>query len=91
MPPKSYLYFPKYDGNLRVMPAYMECIDSAGVKIVNAHPKNPSRDLPTVMARFIFNYPETGGVPIAVMGADPPHQHEDRGRRSFSRQISCQT
>lgn len=68
MPPKLYLYFPKYDGDLRTMPAYLEGIDSAGVKIVNVHPKNPGKGLPTVMALLVLNSPETG-APIAVMGA----------------------
>ncbi|GEM_PF-3903985 len=54
MPTKSYLYFPKYDGDLRTRPAYREGIYSAWVKIVNVHTKNPSRGLPTVMAHFIF-------------------------------------
>lgn len=68
MPPKLYLYFPKYDGDLRTMPAYLEGIDSAGVKIVNVHPKNSGKGLPTVMALLVLNSPETG-APIAVMGA----------------------
>jgi alanine dehydrogenase len=32
MPPKSYLYFSRYDGDLRTMPAYLEGQDLAGVK-----------------------------------------------------------
>jgi alanine dehydrogenase len=39
MPPKSYLYFPVYDGDLRTMPAYLEAEEQAGVKIVNVHAK----------------------------------------------------
>ena len=68
MPPKSYLYFSKDDGDLRTMPAYLEGLDSAGVKIVNVHPKNRDIGLPTVMAVFVLNSPETG-APLAVMGA----------------------
>ena len=68
MPPKSYLYFSKYDGDLRTMPAYLEGLDSAGMKIVNVHPKNRDIGLPTVMAVFVLNSPETG-APLAVMGA----------------------
>jgi alanine dehydrogenase len=68
MPPKSYLYFSKYDGDLRTMPAYLEGLDFAGVKIVNVHPKNPGIGLPTVMALLILNSPETG-APFAVIGA----------------------
>ncbi|MFB3764717.1 MAG: alanine dehydrogenase [Methanotrichaceae archaeon] len=68
MPPKSYLYFTKYNGDLRTMPACLESLGAAGVKIVNVHPKNPGIGLPTVMALVVLNSTETG-APIAVMGA----------------------
>lgn len=68
MPPKPYLYFAKYDGDLRTMPAYLEGLDLAGVKIVTVHPRNPEKGLPTVMALLVLNSPETG-APVAVMGA----------------------
>ena len=68
MPPKSYLYFNRYDGDLRTMPAYLEGMDSAGVKIVNVHEKNPAQGLPTVMAILVLNSPHTG-APVAIMGA----------------------
>lgn len=67
MPPKSYLYFQKYSGDLRSMPAYLEGLDIAGVKIVNVHPGNNSFGLPTVMALVVLNSPKTG-APEAVMG-----------------------
>jgi alanine dehydrogenase len=67
MPPKSYLFFSKYEGDLRSMPAYLEGLDAAGVKIVNFHNKNSARGLPTVMALVVLNSPETG-APLAVMG-----------------------
>jgi len=68
MPAKSYLYFPQYDGDLRTMPAYLEGLDVAGVKIVNVHAKNPSIGLPTVMALLTLVSPKTG-APLAIMGA----------------------
>jgi alanine dehydrogenase len=68
MPPKCYLYFPKYDGDLRTMPAYLEGRDAAGVKIVNVHVKNQEFGLPTVMAVLVLNSPKNG-APLAVMGA----------------------
>lgn len=68
MPPKLYLYFLKYEGDLRTMPAYIESLDIAGVKIVNAHPGNPSKGLPTVMAIVVLNDPKNG-APIALMNA----------------------
>jgi alanine dehydrogenase len=67
MPPKSYLNFSRYSGDLRTMPAYLMEQDQAGVKIVNVHAANPERGLPTVMALIILNSPQTG-APLAVMG-----------------------
>lgn len=67
MPPKVYLDFPKYEGDLRIMPAYIEALDMAGVKVVNVHPRNPPR-LPTVMAVLVLNDPRTG-APLALLDA----------------------
>jgi alanine dehydrogenase len=66
MPPKSYLYYTAFNGDLRTMPAYLEEENITGVKIVNVHPGNPARGLPTVMALIILISPETG-APIAIM------------------------
>ncbi|HII06068.1 MAG TPA: alanine dehydrogenase [Methanotrichaceae archaeon] len=68
MPPKSYLYYRKHNGDLRTMPAYLEDLDATGVKVVNVHPANPGQGLPTVMAVMILNSPKTG-APLAMMGA----------------------
>lgn len=68
MPPKSYLYFAPYEGDLRSMPAYLERVDQAGVKIVNVHPRNAAIGLPTVMALLTLVSPKTG-APLAIMGA----------------------
>ncbi len=68
MPPKPYLFFEKYDGDLRVMPSYLERIDVSAVKVVNSHPNNlSSYGLPTVMATIILIDPKNG-APLAVMG-----------------------
>ena len=66
MPSKLYLYFKKHNGDLRTMPAYLEEQDITGVKIVNVHPDNPQKGLPTVMALVILNSTDTG-APIAIM------------------------
>lgn len=66
MPPKMYLNFPKYNGDLRIMPTYMEELDIAGTKIVNVHPDNPQKGLPTVMANIFLNDPKTGAL-LAIM------------------------
>ncbi|MEM1550615.1 MAG: alanine dehydrogenase [Candidatus Bathyarchaeia archaeon] len=67
MPPKIYLFFNKYNGDLRVMPAYIESIDVAAVKVVNVHPENKVKyNLPTVMATITLIDPKTG-FPLAIM------------------------
>ncbi|MBN1134053.1 MAG: alanine dehydrogenase [Methanosarcinaceae archaeon] len=66
MPPKTYLYFEKHNGDLRTMPAFLEEQDITGVKIVNVHPDNAGKGLPTVMALMILNSTSTG-APLAVM------------------------
>jgi len=64
MPAKVYL--PVEHGDFRAMPAALPgCV---GIKWVNAHPQNPSRNLPSVMATVIYNDPETG-YPLAIMDA----------------------
>ncbi|MEM2106499.1 MAG: alanine dehydrogenase [Candidatus Bathyarchaeia archaeon] len=66
MPPKTYLYYDKYNGDLRVMPAYIESMDVSAVKVVNVHPDNRAFNLPTVMALIILIDPKTG-APQAIM------------------------
>jgi len=71
MPPKSYIDLPRYNGDFRSMPAYLETDEweAAGIKWVNVHPDNPERfDLPTVMGTFVYSDPESG-YPLAVMDA----------------------
>lgn len=66
MPPKSYLYFEDYFGDLRCMPAYIRDIGAAGIKAVNVHPDNANANLPTVMATILLIDPKTG-FPLAIM------------------------
>src|SRR5208337_2405294 len=55
-------------GDFRTMPAYLPSLDIAGVKIVNVHPDNPARGLPTVMALTVIL--DTGtGKPVAILNA----------------------
>ena len=72
MPPKVYLDFKEFGGDLRAMPAYLPKTASgkpyAGVKVVNSHPGNPAKGLPTVAAAFVLNDPVTG-MPLALMAA----------------------
>jgi alanine dehydrogenase len=66
MPPKVYITLPQ--GDFRTMPAYLPTLGLAGVKIVNVHPDNPSRGLPTVMALTIILDIATG-KPEAIINA----------------------
>ena len=66
MPPKTYLYFTKENGDLRVMPSFSEELKMAGTKIVNVHPDNPKINLPTVGAVIVLNDAKTG-APVALM------------------------
>jgi len=67
MPPKPYVFFPAYNGDFRVMPAYLEGSNIAGVKIVNAHWDNRSKySLPNVMATITLIEPATG-FPLAII------------------------
>jgi len=66
MPPKMYLIFKEFDGDLRIMPAFSKRLLIASTKIVNVHPQNPKKGLPSVMAVIILNDPKTG-MPLALM------------------------
>jgi alanine dehydrogenase len=68
MPPKVYLNYTKYGGDIRVMPSYVEKLNLSGVKIVNVHPGNPKKGLRSVMATILMIEPKTG-APIAVFDA----------------------
>jgi len=68
MPSKQFVFFKKFNGDLRSMPSYLEGLDISAVKVVNVHPENrPKHNLPTVMATLIVIDPKNG-VPIAIMG-----------------------
>lgn len=67
MPPKVYLFYEKYQGDIRVMPSYLPTYEISGVKVVNVHPHNPSKyKLPSVMATIILISPKNG-APLAIL------------------------
>ena len=67
MPPKIYLSYTNYNGDLRAMPSYLERLGVSAVKVVNAHPDNQAKfGLPTVMATIILVDPRNG-APLAIM------------------------
>ncbi len=69
MPPKVYIFYDKYEGDLRTMPSYVEDEDVSAVKIVNVHPRNAKNfGMRTVMGLLVLVSPETG-APLAIMDA----------------------
>ncbi len=68
MPPKSYLFFERHNGDLRTMPAYFDHMDIAAVKVVNVHPDNPSHDMPTIMGTILLVDTPTGAVKAILDG-----------------------
>jgi alanine dehydrogenase len=66
MPPKLYVTLP--EGDFRTMPGYLPSLPVAGVKIVNVHPANPAKNLPTVMALTVILDIATG-APLAILNA----------------------
>jgi alanine dehydrogenase len=68
MPPKLFIFYRKYCGDLRAMPSYLEGLDISAVEVSNVHAENRSKfDLPTVMGILIMIDPKNG-APIAIMG-----------------------
>ena len=69
MPAKVYLFYEKFNGDLRTMPSYVEDMDVSAVKIVNVHPDNARNfGMRTVMAVLVLVNPHTG-APLAFMDA----------------------
>jgi len=67
MPPKMYLFFNKFNGDIRTMPSYIEDIGVSAVKIVNVHADNPKKyKMRTVMATIVLIDP-ANGAPISIM------------------------
>ena len=68
MPPKIYLNFQAYNGDLRTMPTYLERLNISMVKVVNVHPDNNKKfGMPTVMATILLIDPKNGQL-LSIMG-----------------------
>ena len=65
MPPKPGIH-PRPSSFIHAMPAYVQEIESAGLKWVSGYPSNLEKGLPYITGLLILNDTETG-VPIAVM------------------------
>ncbi|OGX26314.1 MAG: alanine dehydrogenase [Omnitrophica WOR_2 bacterium RIFCSPHIGHO2_02_FULL_45_21] len=66
MPAKIYIKLHQYNGDLRVMPAFIETTKACGMKWVSVYPDNKMKGLPTTMAVIILNDAVTG-FPLAIM------------------------
>lgn len=68
LPQKQYVFYERYNGDLRTMQSYLEGLDISTVKVVSVHPENRVKNnLPTVVATLLVIDPRNG-VPIAIMG-----------------------
>jgi len=68
-PMKTFLFYERYNGDHRFMPAYIEKLNISGVKIVNTHPENRRKfGLPTVAGIIVLADPENGAV-LTIMEA----------------------
>ncbi len=65
MPPKRGIHT-RPDAFIHAMPAYVEGIDTAGLKWVGGYPKNTGMGLPYITGLLVLNDPETG-IPLAIM------------------------
>jgi len=66
LPTRVSLSIPKEGGWMGVMPAYVENLRALSTKIVTAFDKNPSRNLPTILATVFLCDPTTGEL-VSVM------------------------
>ncbi len=65
MPPKPGIH-PRPDSFIHAMPAYVQEVESAGLKWVSGYPANTGKGLPYITGLLVLNDPATG-IPIAVM------------------------
>lgn len=66
VPLRTNIDVPKFEGQSLFMPAYVEELDSVGIKIVSVFPKNIEKDIPSVPAKMILLDGKTGDV-ICIM------------------------
>lgn len=65
MPPKPGIH-PQPNSFIHAMPAYVQEVESAGLKWVSGYPANPQKGLPYITGLLVLNDP-AAGIPIAVM------------------------
>ncbi|MDD5678812.1 MAG: ornithine cyclodeaminase family protein [Kiritimatiellae bacterium] len=65
MPPKPGIH-PRPNAFIHAMPAYVQEVESAGLKWVSGYPSNSNKGLPYITGLLVLNDPDTG-IPLAVM------------------------
>ncbi|MFQ5815919.1 MAG: ornithine cyclodeaminase family protein [Thermoplasmata archaeon] len=71
MPPRTYIGVERHRGELGFMPAYVESMDSLGMKAVALYLDNPPKfQLPTIVGSMLLLDPESGRT-LALMDAGP--------------------
>ncbi|AYD40985.1 ornithine cyclodeaminase family protein [Clostridium fermenticellae] len=66
VPLRTNIDIPKYEGQSLFMPAYVEGLNSVGIKIVSVFPENAKKGIPSVPAKMILLDGKTGDV-ICIM------------------------
>jgi alanine dehydrogenase len=67
IPPKVYLPYEKYHGDVRIMSSYLEGLDISAVGVSTVHEDNRARfKMPTMIATILMIEPKTG-APIAIV------------------------
>ena len=62
VPLRTNIDIPKFSGQSLYMPAYVQELDSIGIKIVSVFPKNVDKGMPSVLAKMILLDGKTGEV-----------------------------
>jgi alanine dehydrogenase len=67
IPNRLLMVLEKHNGALAVMPAYMEGLNAAGLKLISHHEDNQKKhNLPESMGLIVYYDPQTG-MPLAIM------------------------
>lgn len=66
VPLRTHISAPKYDGTFLFMPAYVEDLDCASLKIINIFPQNIDKGIPSAPAQVLL-VDGTTGIVVAVL------------------------
>lgn len=66
IPDRSLLRLEPHKGILGIMPAYMERLDAAGIKLISHHDTNHKKNLPESLGLIVYYHAATG-IPLCIM------------------------